>query len=101
MWLFVVFDLPMESSAEKKAYRLFRKQLCCLGFSLVQRSVYRRWADHKMHAERIIKKLKNTFPARGDVMIFKLPHAVFQHCESFDGVLQLPLPQPPSPWQII
>lgn len=42
MWLFVFFDLPVETKKERKAASDFRKTLMKDGFSMLQFSVYNR-----------------------------------------------------------
>ena len=42
MWLFVLFDLPVETKKERKAAADFRKALLKDGFSMLQFSVYNR-----------------------------------------------------------
>lgn len=40
MRVFVMFDLPTETSVHRKAYRDFRKYLLVNGFIMLQESVY-------------------------------------------------------------
>ena len=40
MWILVFFDLPTDTKKDKKAYALFRKNLCRDGFSMFQFSIY-------------------------------------------------------------
>ena len=40
MRVFVIFDLPVGTSAERKAYRKFRRYLIKAGFIMMQESVY-------------------------------------------------------------
>ena len=101
MWLIVVFDLPMTSSAEKKAYRVFLKNLRSSGFMREQHSVYKRWVESRRHAVTIVKRLRGKLPERGQVVIFKLPQVILQSAEYFKDTRAIPVPTPPTPWQII
>ena len=40
MRVFVFFDLPVDTAAQRKEYRLFRKYLVKEGFLMLQESVY-------------------------------------------------------------
>jgi len=42
MWLFVLFDLPVDTQSARRAYAQFRKSLLKDGFFRVQYSVYAR-----------------------------------------------------------
>lgn len=42
VWLFVLFDLPVVTDAERKRYVRFRRGLLSRGFSMLQWSVYAR-----------------------------------------------------------
>ena len=43
MWLFVMFDLPVDDKAARKAYSYFHKALIREGFTMLQFSVYARF----------------------------------------------------------
>jgi CRISPR-associated protein Cas2 len=44
MWTIVCFDLPTEKPKHKKACTHFRRELLAMGFSMLQYSVYARFA---------------------------------------------------------
>jgi CRISPR-associated protein Cas2 len=72
MWLIVVFDLPVETKANKRDYRRFVDFLEDHGYSRIQYSIYvcpTTTHDHtEVHAQRIADNL----PPEGDVRVFRL-----------------------------
>ena len=56
MWLYVMFDLPVGTKAERKAATRFRQSLLDDGFEMAQFSVYLRFAESKEKAEVHIKR---------------------------------------------
>ena len=65
MWLYVMFDLPVESKAQRRRAALFRKSLIKDGFVMHQFSVYiRHCASHESAAVHI-KRVTNMVPIEG------------------------------------
>ena len=62
MWVWVLFDLPVATKAERKSATRFRNDLLDLGFEIVQFSVYLRhaWSREKENWTR----LGTVFPRR-------------------------------------
>jgi len=54
MWLYVMFDLPVGTKAERKAATQFRKFLLDEGFEMAQFSVYLRFAVSKNRPKRTL-----------------------------------------------
>ena len=57
MRLMIMFDLPVETSEERKEYRKFRKNLINEGFIMIQYSVYVRVCVNKKSAEFTEKRI--------------------------------------------
>ena len=72
MWLFVFFDLPVETKKERKAASDFRKTLMKDGFSMFQFSVYGRHCASDESAQVHIKRTKSAIPDKGQVSILKI-----------------------------
>lgn len=51
MRLLIMFDLPVETSKERREYRQFRKRLINEGFLMIQYSVYVRVCVNKKSAQ--------------------------------------------------
>lgn len=67
MRLMIMFDLPVETSEERKEYRKFRKNLINEGFIMIQYSVYVRVCVNKKSAEFIEKRIESFLPSKGVV----------------------------------
>ncbi|WP_057872974.1 CRISPR-associated endonuclease Cas2 [Loigolactobacillus rennini] len=65
MRLLVMFDLPTETSADRKAYRHFRKALLNEGFMMLQYSVYVRVCVSRQSAKFIERRITNFLPDKG------------------------------------
>lgn len=69
MKLMCMFDLPVDTGEEKKAYRIFRKKLIEEGFNMIQYSVYVRTCPNREYVERIEKRIKGFVPQSGNVRL--------------------------------
>lgn len=69
MWLFVFFDLPTTTKAERKYAAQFRKSLEKDGFSMMQYSVYVRHCPSKENRDVHVTRVKSFVPDAGMVSI--------------------------------
>ena len=83
MWILALFDLPVQTKAERKLASKFRNDLLDLGFQMVQFSVYMKYCSSKESAETLIKKVKLAVPKYGNVKIITITDKQFQ------GILHL------------
>ena len=67
MRLLIMFDLPVETSEERKEYRKFRKNLIYEGFIMIQYSVYVRVCVNKKLTEFTEKRIESFLPSKGVV----------------------------------
>ncbi|MCX8519638.1 MAG: CRISPR-associated endonuclease Cas2 [Methylophilaceae bacterium] len=67
MRLLVLFDLPMVTKAEKRAYTLFRRFLINDGYDMLQFSVYGRLLNGNDALEKHYKRLIDKLPTKGSV----------------------------------
>ena len=65
MRLMVLFDLPVETSQQRKEYRHFRKVLLNEGFVMIQYSVYVRVCINKQAARFMEKRISSSIPKNG------------------------------------
>lgn len=63
--LIVFFDLPVETSAQRKSYRKFVKNLKMKGFLRIQYSVYSKLVMNHSVLNYHIEKLKINLPTKG------------------------------------
>lgn len=98
MWLFVLFDLPVQSKTDMKNANRFRNDLIKDGFSRFQLSVYTR---HCSSMENLIahkERVKKFLPAKGLVCAVPLTDRQFSEIEIFCGTRrELP---PSAPQQL-
>jgi CRISPR-associated protein Cas2 len=96
MWVMVLFDLPTETRAERKAASDFRKHLQKDGFSMFQFSIYVRFCQSQENAAVHIKRVKNLLPEKGHIGIFCITDKQFEKMEIYHGVKKQALEQPPQ-----
>ena len=63
MRLLVLFDLPVVTKAERRAYTVFRRFLINDGYDMIQFSVYGRILNGNDALEKHMKRLVNSLPA--------------------------------------
>ncbi len=85
VWLFAMFDLPVDDTLAKKRYRHFRKLLLQEGFTMLQWSVYARYCACEdaslVHRRRIRAKL----PEEGHVRVMAVTDRQFAKMEVYHG----------------
>lgn len=96
MWLFVFFDLPVGTKAERSIATRFRKTLEKDGFSMMQFSVYVRHCASKESAEVHISRIRNTIPRRGQVSILTVTDKQYGEILNFWGCQSKPLASTPK-----
>ena len=69
MKLICFFDLPTETSVERREYRKFRVELIKNGFSMIQYSVYVRTCPHREYSKKFEKKLREFVPQSGNIRL--------------------------------
>lgn len=77
MRLVVFFDLPIESAAQRKAYRKFRRFLVKDGYLMLQESVYAKLAINEGAAGASVMRLRKNRPAEGLVQVLRVTERQF------------------------
>lgn len=67
MRLLVLFDLPVVTKAERRAYTLFRRFLLNDGYDMIQFSVYGRLLNGNDALDKHLKRLADHLPPEGSV----------------------------------
>lgn len=83
MWVFVLFDLPVETKAERKAANTFRKDVLKLGFGRFQLSAYQRVCCSREVAVATIKAVKRAVPDYGTVSFITITDRQFTDIETY------------------
>ncbi len=77
MRLILFFDLPVEKSAQQRAYRTFIKDIKKLGFYMMQKSVYVKMSIDLQSAKLVINKIKKITPKEGEISILTITENQF------------------------
>ncbi len=85
MRVIVFFDLPTETSEDKREYRNFHKFLIKKGFLMMQESVYCKLALNTTVADGIVQAVKNNKPARGLVQLLVITEKQYSRMEFIVG----------------
>ena len=96
MWLFVMFDLPVDTKTKRKQYAQFRKSLLKEGFTMLQYSVYARYTPSAESNTAQRKRLRDTIPPDGQVRIVNITDHQFGQMEVFFGKKRTPAEDPPT-----
>lgn len=96
MWLYVMFDLPVGTKAERKAATRFRNFLLDEGFEMAQFSVYLRFAESKEAAETYVAHIRNARPNKGKVHIVTITDKQYGNAQIFAGRKREQSPQNPN-----
>ena len=84
-WLYVMFDLPVGTKAERKAATKFRHFLLDLGFEMAQYSVYLRFAESREAAETQITSIGDSWPGKGKLHIVTITDKQYANARIFTG----------------
>ena len=88
MRVLVMFDLPTESSIQRRNYRKFRKSLIKNGFIMMQESVYVKLAMNQGSADLIVKSIRKLCPEEGIVKVLQITEKQFSKMEFLVGESQ-------------
>lgn len=88
MRVFVMFDLPILTDSERRAYRQFRKLLIKSGFVMLQESIYCKLAQNTTAADAIIENIRKNKPEKGLVQVLKVTEKQYAKMEYIVGDLE-------------
>ena len=88
MWTIVCFDLPTEKPKHKKAYVRFRRELLAMGFSMLQYSVYARFAASDEIDKAVRGQICDVLPEWGQVRVLSLTDRQFEKQALFVGKIR-------------
>ncbi|MFZ3100596.1 MAG: CRISPR-associated endonuclease Cas2 [Desulfitobacteriaceae bacterium] len=81
MRVIVFFDLPMESTQERREYGRFRKYLLKSGFLKLQKSVYSKLMLNATASSAIMENVRKNKPAAGLVQMLTITEKQFARME--------------------
>ena len=80
-----MFDLPVETVAQRREYRLFRKYLIKQGFLMLQESNYCKMVPNSAAGDGVIMGLRANKPPEGSVQVLKVTEKQFAKMEYLVG----------------
>ena len=83
MRLIVFFDLPVDTPAQRKDYRVFRKFLLKDGYLMLQESVYAKLVVNDGAAGNAVQRLRKNRPPSGLVQVLRVTESQFSTMEYF------------------
>lgn len=83
MRMIVFFDLPVETSLDRKNYRKFRKFLIENGYIMIQYSVYAKIILNHSALQLQKNKVRQNIPKKGSVEILVVTEKQFNAIESY------------------
>lgn len=84
MWVFALFDLPVETKLQRRYYTDFRKNLIKHGFTMLQFSVYARYCSSEEVAITFRKRVRASLPPGGQVRVLAVTDVQFGKMEVYD-----------------
>jgi len=96
MWLFTLFDLPVDTKQARRNYALFRKKLLQNGFMRIQYSVYARVCASEEAVEVHIRRVEANVPPDGEVRLLWITDKQFGRQKIFLGKKRKQPPKPPQ-----
>ncbi|MEG0797869.1 MAG: CRISPR-associated endonuclease Cas2 [Acidaminococcaceae bacterium] len=85
MRILVMFDLPVTTSVDLRAYTHFRKFLIKSGFIMLQESVYTKLALNNTVAEAVLMSIRKNKPGKGLVQMLTITEKQFARMELVVG----------------
>jgi len=100
MWIFAMFDLPVDSKKARRRYSRFRNLLLKEGFSMLQYSVYARYCASEEVAKVQRSRIRAALPPKGYVRVLAVTDRQFGKMENYIGKSTEPIEKPPLQLQL-
>ena len=78
MKMICMFDLPVETAKEKRAYKEFRKNLIKEGFYMMQFSVYVRTCPNREFSKRLELRIRKFIPENGNIRLLTVTEKQYE-----------------------
>ena len=88
MRLLIFFDLPVETSKNRRDYQIFRKFLIKNGFIMMQKSVYSKLVTNNVVSQAVKDKINKNLPPDGIVELLEVTENQFSRIEYLVGSKQ-------------
>lgn len=80
-----MFDLPVDTAKQRRAYRQFVKFIKELGFIMFQESIYVRLSVNNSAVEKLKKKILLKIPNEGNISMLTVTEKQFNDIDFFLG----------------
>lgn len=95
MWLFAMFDLPVDEPVLRREYTQFRKSLLKSGFTMLQYSVYVHYVRSEESEAVYRKRVSDRLPTHGQVRLISVTDRQFGKMEIYVGKKRARVEDPP------
>lgn len=85
MWLFAMYDLPVDKPELRREYAQFHKTLLQHGFTMLQYSVYVHYVRSEESEEIYRKKVHLSLPSHGQVRMISVTDRQFEKMAVYVG----------------
>lgn len=85
MWIFVMFDLPVDNRDAARAATKFRQFLLDEGFEKSQFSIYARFCNGKEQYEAYLRRIEGNLPGSGEVHVLTFTDRQYENIVRFSG----------------
>ncbi len=89
MKMLCMFDLPVDTADQQRAYRKFRKDIMSEGFMMIQYSVYVRTCPNRQFANQLEKRLQKIMPKEGNVRLLTVTEKQYDDMKIMVGSKKL------------
>ncbi len=96
MWLFAMFDLPVDRAELRHEYAKFRAALRRQGFTMLQYSVYVIYAATEETEQSLRNKIRAALPGHGQVRVISVTDRQFEKMEVYVGKKRKRVEDPPA-----
>ena len=96
MWVFAMFDLPVDSKDARRQYSRFRKELLKQGFMMLQYSVYARYVRSEETEQAYRRAVRASLPRDGQVRLISVTDRQFGKMDVFFGKSRQPTEDLPA-----
>ncbi len=86
--MLIFFDLPVETSKNRRDYQVFRKFLIKNGFIMMQKSVYSKLVTNNVVSQAVKDKINKNLPPDGIVELLEVTENQFSRIEYLVGSKQ-------------
>ena len=85
MWIFVMFDLPVDTREHVREATKFRAFLLDQGFEMSQFSIYARFCNGKEQYETYLGRIERNLPERGEIHVLSFTDKQYENIVRFSS----------------